>query len=169
MMRVEHEYDSGGALSYLTAHDVHRTKVSGSCAPSTGIEPFMALAEQVMTTEPHASAKRVFWVVDNGSSHRGKAAIKRLAKRSPNAVMAPHPRARLLAQPSRDLLLGRPTQSRLPNDFTDLADAETRLAALEQRYNGAAKLFEWKFATADLHGLLARLDRHTAPATAEAA
>jgi hypothetical protein len=25
-----------------------------------------------MTQEPYASAKRVFWVVDNGSSHRGK-------------------------------------------------------------------------------------------------
>ena len=24
-----------------------------------------------MTTEPYASARRVFWVVDNGSSHNG--------------------------------------------------------------------------------------------------
>jgi len=24
-----------------------------------------------MTTEPYASARRVFWVVDNGSSHDG--------------------------------------------------------------------------------------------------
>jgi hypothetical protein len=29
----------------------------------------MALVDQVMSTEPYASAKRVFWIVDNGSSH----------------------------------------------------------------------------------------------------
>ena len=41
----------------------------------------MALVEQVMTRKPYASAKRVFWVVDNWSSHRGQAAIDRLARR----------------------------------------------------------------------------------------
>jgi len=29
----------------------------------------------------------VFWIVDNGSSHRGQAAVNRLNKRYPNAVM----------------------------------------------------------------------------------
>jgi hypothetical protein len=33
----------------------------------------------------------VFWIVDNGSSHRGQAAIDRLAKRFPNAVMVHTP------------------------------------------------------------------------------
>jgi hypothetical protein len=42
----------------------------GRCEPSTGIRPFTALVDQVMTTEPYASARRVFWVVDNGASHR---------------------------------------------------------------------------------------------------
>jgi hypothetical protein len=80
MMRVNHEYERGGALAYLAAYDVHRARVFGDCAPSTGIVPFMALVEQVMTVEPYASAKRVFWVVDNGLSHRGQAAIDRLAR-----------------------------------------------------------------------------------------
>jgi hypothetical protein len=87
MMRVNHEYERGGALAYLAAYDVHQAQVFGRCAPSTGIVPFMALVEDVMTTEPYASAKRVFWIVDNGSSHRGKNAIDRLAARFPNAVM----------------------------------------------------------------------------------
>jgi len=51
----------------------------------------MALAEQVMTTEPYASARRLFWIVDNGSSHRGKKAIDRLTKKLPNAVMVHTP------------------------------------------------------------------------------
>ncbi len=91
MMRVNHDYHRGGALAYLAAYDVHRAQVFGRCAASTGIEPFMALAEQVMTQEPYASAKRVFWIVDNGSSHRGQAAIDRLAGRFPNAVMVHTP------------------------------------------------------------------------------
>jgi hypothetical protein len=91
MMRVNHDYTRGGALAYMAAYDVHQAQVFGRCAPTTGIAPFMALVEQVMTTEPYASAKRVFWVVDNGSSHRGQAAIDRLARRFPNAVMVHTP------------------------------------------------------------------------------
>jgi hypothetical protein len=81
MMRINHDYERGGALAYLAAYDIGRARVFCRCEPSTGIEPFMALVEQVMTQEPYASATRVFWVVDNGSSHRGKAAIDRLAAR----------------------------------------------------------------------------------------
>jgi len=65
--------------------------VIGLCSDTTGIEPFTDLADEVMTQEPYASARRVFWVVDNGSSHRGQAAIDRLAARYPNAVMVHTP------------------------------------------------------------------------------
>jgi ferredoxin-NADP reductase len=51
----------------------------------TGITPFMALVEQVMSTQPYASVSRVFWVVDNGSSRRDRAAAKRLNDALPNA------------------------------------------------------------------------------------
>ncbi|MFE1881371.1 IS630 family transposase [Streptomyces diastatochromogenes] len=59
-MRVNHEYGRGGALAYLAAYDVHRAKVFRRCEATTGIVPFMALVEQVMTQEPYASARRVF-------------------------------------------------------------------------------------------------------------
>ncbi len=78
VMRVEHEYERGGALAYLAVWDVHRAQLFGRCEPTTGIEPFGRLVEQVMTVEPYASAKRVLWVVDNGSSHRGRASVDRL-------------------------------------------------------------------------------------------
>ncbi|MEW2287390.1 helix-turn-helix domain-containing protein [Streptomyces sp. NPDC047841] len=77
-MRVNHEYGRGGAPAHLAAYDVHRAKVFGRCEPRTGIVPFMHLVAQVMSTEPHASAKRVHGVVDNGSSRRGRKAITRL-------------------------------------------------------------------------------------------
>ena len=81
--RVEAEYFRGGSLAYLAAWDVHRAKVFGRCEATTGIDPFNRLIDQVMTCEPYASARRVFWVVDNGSSHRGQASIDRLQHRWP--------------------------------------------------------------------------------------
>jgi hypothetical protein len=39
-MRVEHEYERGGAWPYSAALDVHRTKVFGRCEATTGIAPF---------------------------------------------------------------------------------------------------------------------------------
>ncbi len=78
VMRVGHEYERGGALAYLAAYDVHRARVFGRCEDTTGFVPFGRLVEQVMSSEPYASAERVFWVVDNGSFHRGKASVHRL-------------------------------------------------------------------------------------------
>lgn len=66
LRRVEFEYRRGGTLAYMAAYDVHHARVMGTIADKTGIEPFTELVEKVMTTEPYASAKRVFWVVDNG-------------------------------------------------------------------------------------------------------
>lgn len=70
MMRVNHVYHGRGAVAYLAVYDVHRAKVFGRCQDNTGITPFGALVEQVITQELYRSAERVFWVVDNGSSHR---------------------------------------------------------------------------------------------------
>jgi hypothetical protein len=40
-----------------------------------------------MTQEPYASAKRVFWIVDNGSSHRGQTSVERMQSKWPNATL----------------------------------------------------------------------------------
>ena len=85
--RVEFEYERHGTVAYLAAYDVHRARLMGRVEPTTGIAPFTALADQVMTAEPYASARRVFWVADNGSSHRGQASIDRMAAAWPNAVL----------------------------------------------------------------------------------
>jgi hypothetical protein len=84
-VRVEHEYKRRGALDYFAAWDVHHARVIGRCEPKTGILPFSRLVEQVMTTEPYASARRVFWIADNGSSHRGQASIDRMTDAWPKA------------------------------------------------------------------------------------
>jgi transposase len=113
-MRVEHDYDRSGALAYLAAWDVHRAQVTGRCEPTTGIAPFARLVAQVMTREPYASADRVFWIVDNGSSHRGTVSVTRMAKAWPNAHLIHLPAHASLAGPGRGLLLRRPAQSPHP-------------------------------------------------------
>ncbi|WP_309234347.1 IS630 family transposase [Streptomyces lunaelactis] len=90
-MRVNHTYGRGGALAYLAAYDVHDAWVFGRTEERTGIVPFMNLATQVMSQEPYASAKRVFWIVGNGSSHRGQKAADRLTAAFPNTVMVHTP------------------------------------------------------------------------------
>ena len=109
-MRVEHEYGRGGALAYLAAWDVHRGKIHGRCEPTTGIEPFGALVAQVMRAEPYASARRVFWVVDNGSSHRGDASVRRLRRAWPNLVLVHLPVHASWLNQIEDLLLHRAAQ-----------------------------------------------------------
>jgi transposase len=159
-MRVEHDYRRGGALAYLAAWDVHRGQVTGRCEPATGIAPFARLAEQVMTTEPYASADRVFWIVDNGSSHRGAASIKRLARAWPNAHLIHLPKHASWLDQAEIYFSVVQRKALTPSDFTSLAQIRDRLAAFETRYNAIARPFSWKFTRADLNDLLRRIDSH---------
>ena len=86
-IRVNNGYHRRGAVAYLAAYDIHHAKVYGRCEDTTGIIAFTNLVTQVMTREPYKSADRVFWIVDNGSSHRGRKEIDRLAEQFPNPAM----------------------------------------------------------------------------------
>jgi DDE superfamily endonuclease len=111
----------------------------------------------------------VFWIVDNGSSHRGQAAIKRLTEQFPNTVMVHTPvHASWLNQVEIFFSI---TQRKVlsPNDFDDLDVVVERLAAFEARYNQAAEPFKWKFTTTDLADLMARLDHHRPAITTDPA
>jgi transposase len=166
VMRVEHEYERGGALAYLAAWDVHQARLFGRCEPTTGIAPFGRLVEQVMTTEPYASAGRVFWIVDNGSSHRGRASVERLEGAWPNLRLVHLPiHASGLNQVEIYFSIVQ-RKVLTPNDFTDLAEVEHRLLGFQRRYQQTAVPFDWRFTRADLAKLLRRLDEHDHRATA---
>jgi uncharacterized protein YdaL len=84
----------------------------------------------------------VFWIVDNGSSHRGQAAIDRLAQQYPNAIMVHTPvHASWLNQIEIYFsIVQRKVLS--PNDFTDIDAISGRLSAFENRYNHTAQPFK---------------------------
>jgi transposase len=162
LMRVEHEYERRGAVAYLAAYDVHQAQVFGRTEDTTGIVPFGRLVEQVMTAEPYASAKRVFWIVDNGSSHRGQAAVRRLEGAWPTLRLIHLPiHASWLDQCEIYFSI---VQRKVvnPNDFFDTDHIAQRLSAFEDRYNTMSEPFDWRFGRDDLEKFLARLERHQA-------
>jgi hypothetical protein len=173
--RVEAEYQRGGALQYLAAWDVRAGRVLGRCEPKTGIEPFGRLVQQVMGTPEYRwpggrrdVRTRVFWIVDNGSSHRGEASVARLRRIYPNAILVHLPvHASWLNQVEVYFsLLQRKVLT--PNDSTDLRDLELRIRLYEELTNKQPKPFVWTFTKYDLFNLLQRIARREAATRAEA-
>lgn len=144
-MRVESEYERGGTLAYLAALDVFTGQVFGRVEPTTGIVPFSRLGDQVMTQEPYASAKKVFWIVDNGSSHHPATFPSRLKEAYPNAVAVHLPtHASWLNQIELYFsILQR--KALTPKDFKNLDALSERLLGFQERYNRTARPFRWKF------------------------
>ena len=115
-----------------------------------------------MTTEPYASARRVFWVVDNGSSPQPGAARS-------SACARPGPRAELVHLPIHASwlnqieivfsIIGRKVIR--PADFADLDALAARLTAFEPRYNATATPFDWRFGRApNWPTCCSRIDAH---------
>ena len=158
--RVEFEYTRGGTLAYFAAYDVHHARVMGRIAPKTGIVPFTELVEQVMTSEPYTSAKRVFWVVDNGSSHAGQASINRMKETWPNAELVHLPiHASWLNQVEIYFsILQR--KAIKPGNFRDLTHLAQRVMSFQDRYNLTATPFKWNYSRDDLNRLIRRITDH---------
>ena len=158
---VEHEYERLGAWAVFAAWDVRRAKVHGRCERQTGVAAFERLVGQVMRQEPYRSAPRVFWIMDNGSSHRGERRIARLAKRWPTIIVAHTPvHAGWLNQVEIYFSIVQ-RKALTPSDFSSMMELEERLLGFQEHYQAAAQPFQWKFTRRDLTPwLLAKLRVH---------
>jgi transposase len=168
-VRAGHEYVRHGALALLAALDVRAGKVFASTPDTTGIAPFMDLIGQVMSQPEYKDAPRVFVIVDNGSDHRGQAAISRLRTAHPNAIMIHTPvHASWLNQVE---IVFSIIQKKVltPSDFASTGKLSQTLLAFVNRYNLTARPFTWKFSADDLTALLRRIShREQAPAEQQA-
>ena len=155
---MENEYARMGALQYLAAWDVRRGYVMGRCEATTGIEPFGRLVKQVLAEEPYRPGERLFWVVDNGSSHRGAAAKQRLRQVDSRIILVHTPvHASWLNQVEIYFsIIQRKVLT--PNDFADLAALRLRLALYEELSNQHPTPFQWKFDRTKLTALLAKIE-----------
>lgn len=160
---VEFDYLRGGTLAYLAAWDVHHARLFDRVEQTTGILPFARLVDQVMNVEPYASARRVFWIVDNGSSHAGKTSIARMRKAHHNAELIHLPvHASWLNQ--AELFFSIVQRKALtPNDFATLPELAQRLMDFGQHYRNIARPFEWTFTRDKLDRVLAKITAQPEP------
>jgi hypothetical protein len=156
-MRVEHEYVRRGAWAYLAAWDVHRARIFGRCENRATMAGFDRLARQVMSQQPYRSADRVFWIVDNGTIHRGERARIRLAERWPNLILVHTPiHASWLNQ--IEIYFSVVQRKVLtPIDVNSLTALKARLLSFQDHYQAVAKPFQWRFTRRDLDQILSRL------------
>ena len=156
--RVEFEYERMGALAYMAAWDVRRAKIFGLCKSATGIDSYRELVDLVMQQEPYRSADRVFWITDNGSSHRGQSSVDRLKSWYPNAVQVHTPiHASWLNQVEIYFsVLQRKVLT--PNDFENISELQNRILDFQALYETISKPFEWKFTREDLKKVMAKFD-----------
>jgi len=159
--RVEFEYKRCGAIQYIAAWDVRHAKIFGLCRKTTGIKPFHDLVDLVMGQEPYRSADRVFWITDNGSSHRGETSVRRLSKWYANAILVHTPvHASWLNQVEIYFsIIQRKVLT--PNDFPSVRAVARQLLRFQVRYETVAKPFKWKFTRHDLRRLLQRIAAET--------
>jgi hypothetical protein len=158
--RIETEYDRNGALQYLAAWDVHRGMVLGRCETKTGIEPFGRLVDLVLEREPYHDADRLFFVVDNGSSHRGQTSVVRMRRRDKRIILVHTPvHASWLNQVEIYFsIIQRKVLT--PNDFATVDAIRLRLALYEDLSNRTPRPFAWKFTRQDLLNWLKRAAPH---------
>ena len=156
-MRVEQEYLRRGALAYLAALDVYWGKVIGHVSQRTGKDAFDELVRRVMGQEPYASARRVFWIVDNGSSHQPTTFPQRLRERYSNAVAVHLPvHASWLNQIEIYFSIVQ-RKVLTPNDFPDTEAVLDRLVRFQDHYNLQARPFDWTFTREKLESWCRRL------------
>ena len=144
-MRVEYEYERGGTLAYLAALDVVNGQGVGRGESTTGIAPFSRLVDQVMTQPPYVSAKQVFWIVDNGSSHHPATFPTRLKEAYPNAVAVHLPKHASWLNQIELYFSILQRKALTPKDFGNLDALAERLLGFQERYNRTARPFRWKF------------------------
>jgi hypothetical protein len=164
--RVESEYVRNGALQYLAAWDVHRGIVMGRCEKKTGIKPFGLLVDQVLEQTTYEKANRLFFIVDNGSSHRGQASVQRMQQRDKRIILLHTPvHASWLNQVEIYFsIIQRKVLT--PNDFATLEAVRVRLRLYEELSNCTPRPFEWKFTRHDMLDWLKRATPHFLAASA---
>ena len=147
---MEYDYQRGGAVTYLAALDVFQGTVLGRVVGKTGIMPFRDLVRQVMRRKRYRHARRVFWIVDNGSSHQPGTFGTWLTQHYPNAMAVHLPvHASWLNQIESYFSIVQ-RKALTPNDLPTIAAVALRILDFEQDYNRTAQPFKWRFTRDDL-------------------
>jgi hypothetical protein len=103
---------------------------------------------------------RVFVIAGNGSDRRGQAAISRLARAHPNAIMIRTPLHASWLNQIEIFFSVIQKKAATPDDFASLGQLSATLLGFVDRYHQTARPFSWKFTAGDPHDLMDRISRH---------
>jgi transposase len=147
---VEHEYERQGALNLLACLDVYSGQVFGQCYARKRRAEVESFVDDLFAREPYVSAKRIHFILDNGTSQHPNT--------FPPWMKTHHPRVMLHYLPTHASWLNQielyfsivQRKVLTPNDFRDLECLQQRLMEFQTFYNRKARPFDWKFTRADL-------------------
>ena len=155
-IRVEHEYRRHGVCAYIAAWDVHRARLFGDVVNKISIRAFDTLVARVLSQEPYRSARRVFWIVDGGTIHRGPRAVNRLQSRHDNLKLVHLPKHASWLNQIEIYFSILQRKALTPTDFRSRKEVAARILGFQEHYQQLAVPFEWKFTRRDLRRLMAR-------------
>jgi transposase len=92
----------------------------------------------------------VFWIVDNGSSHRGDRAAAELQARHPRIVIVHTPTYASWLNQVEIYFSIIQRKVLKPNDYTSLEELEDALHTFARRYSALDKPFAWCFTRQEL-------------------
>ena len=148
--QVEFEYERLGTLAYQAALDVFSGQVIGQIVDKNCILTFNQLVDLVMNQAPYHSARRVFWITDNGPSHHPATFSARLSGLHEHAIAVHLPtHASWLNQIELYFsILQR--KALTPRDFESPSHMAHRILAFQERFSARAKPFNWRYSVIDL-------------------
>ncbi|MDX1647117.1 MAG: IS630 family transposase [Longimicrobiales bacterium] len=141
-IRVEHEYRRHGVCAYIAAWDVHRARLFGDVVTKISIPAFDTLVARVMSDEPYRSARRVFWIVDNGTIHRGQCAVDRLHAQHDNLTLIHLPKHASWINQIEIYFSILQRKALTPADFSSENAVATRILGFQDHYEAIAEPFE---------------------------
>lgn len=151
----EFEYRRHGTAVLLSLMDVGSGRVFHQTVPKNGIAPFAALLRQVVEQEPYRSARRLFFVVDNGGSHSRQKFQSRLDEWFPQpeypemtAVHLPKHASWLNQVELFFSLVGRKALRRF--ECRDRGEMAEHLERFIGTHNENPRPFNWRFTKEDL-------------------
>ena len=104
-----------------------------------------------MSNEPYRSAPRVFWILDNGTSHRGQRCVDRLRQRWPNVIVVHLPKHASWLNQIEIYFSVVQRKALTPADFASLDELKERIPSLSgattrkspDRSNGDSPVATW--------------------------
>ena len=135
---------------------MHRARLFGDVVKKISIVAFDALVARVMGQEPYRSARRVFWIVDGGTIHRGQRAVDRLEGEFHNLTLVHLPKHASWINQSEIYFSILQRKALTPADFSSHDEVAARVIGFQQHYQQIARPFQWKFTRRDLEELMTR-------------